>query len=382
MSPQINLDSFVRWNKENTDRISRLYQEIEEIQEQFNELYSTLLADWQTRVESLSDSMLHSQALPAAVAAGIEENAQKERAKLEARVAELQSALSAQQAEADAGLREAQAELAKLRALNPALDAREERLKARSLQEMEEIAGIEQELKSSGVIGRLVGQRDLKRKLRASREAHQSTLADLNSVREEWVRKKKQVEAHQAEMREKWRQNAVGLSEMQAELDHLSGNLGELSGRRGAQAFLAALPPSPETGDEFGDALALIGQQNEKLAAYRSGLASVAQSLGLLTGVKAGLERFHESASKVLEEQNRYNLKELVLDVAKSAIQFHNTWSEFQKRVKNERYLGRHPLEFVDVVREFTDERLTDQAIQAMFESMGQALTQATKAWD
>ena len=382
MSPQINLDSFVRWNKENTDRISRLYQEIEEIQEQFNELYSTLLADWQTRVESLSDSMLHSQALPAAVAAGIEENAQKERAKLEARVAELQSALSAKQAEADAGLREAQAELAKLRALNPALDAREERLKARSLQEMEEIAGIEQELKSSGVIGRLVGQRDLKRKLRASREAHQSTLADLKSVREEWVRKKKQVEAHQAEMREKWRQNAVGLSEMQAELDHLSGNLGELSGRRGAQAFLAALPPSPETGDEFGDALALIGQQNEKLAAYRSGLASVAQSLGLLTGVKAGLERFHESASKVLEEQNRYNLKELVLDVAKSAIQFHNTWSEFQKRVKNERYLGRHPLEFVDVVREFTDERLTDQAIQAMFESMGQALTQATKAWD
>ena len=105
MSPQIELDSFVRWNQENIERVSVLYREIEEIQEQFNGLYSELLANWQTRVESASLQLGQRSKLPEIIAAALEVNTQMEQAKLEKRISGLRDMVDTKRRNADAALR-------------------------------------------------------------------------------------------------------------------------------------------------------------------------------------------------------------------------------------------------------------------------------------
>ncbi len=56
-------------------------------------------------------------------------------------------------------------------------------------------------------------------------------------------------------------------------------------------------------------------------------------------------------------------------------------WPEFRNQVRDEKALGKNPLEFSRTVRAVIQNRLTDQAIASMFETMGDALTRATKAW-
>ncbi len=381
MSPQIGLDRFVTFVQDNTQRIADLYREIEEVQVQFNSQYSALLTEWQGAVEETAAALLAAE-LPPQVAEAVRARQAEERAKLEARIAELRSQLAEKRKGSDEALQAAQAEIARLRELNPALNQREERLKAQSLRETEQILGLEVELKEVGFWNRLLGASELKKKLEQARKGHAKTVAALQDVREQWVQKKKEAEQRQSDLRATWEQATVEMSQLQAELDYLTANLETLAAQRGAQAYLAGLEEPPALAGALGEAAAKIAAQNAQLAAYRGGLASVAEALGLLTGLKTGMERFFESANKVYEEQRRYNLKPLRLEVHRSVVEFHNTWAEYARQVKDEKRLGRDPLAFSRIAQQYAQERLTEPAIQAMFESMGQALTRATKAWN
>ena len=108
----------------------------------------------------------------------------------------------------------------------------------------------------------------------------------------------------------------------------------------------------------------------------------MAEALGLLKGLAEGMERFGRSADKVLEEQRRYNLRQLRLELSDVVLGFHSLWPALRAQVKDEKTLGAQPAEFSRRVRATIDGRLSDDAIAAMFESMGDALTRATKAWD
>jgi hypothetical protein len=71
----------------------------------------------------------------------------------------------------------------------------------------------------------------------------------------------------------------------------------------------------------------------------------------------------------------------LKLTLSDAVTSFHATWPEFQAKVKDEKYLGTHPLEFSQHVQEVVRQRLQEDAIKRMFEDMGSALDKATKQW-
>lgn len=64
-----------------------------------------------------------------------------------------------------------------------------------------------------------------------------------------------------------------------------------------------------------------------------------------------------------------------------SAVVLNETWKELQAKVKDEKQMGRHPLEFSQIVGQYVKSRLTDAHIQGLFENLGKALSQATAAW-
>jgi len=380
MSPQVRLSNFVNYIEDNIRRISNLYREIEEVQYQLNGLYTSLKADWQERVESASNELV-ANGSPEPLRETLERYQRGERQALETHISELKRKIAELRATSDQILKDAQAEISKLHGLNPVLNAREESLKARSLSETEGIAQLELKLESVGFWGRILGSRELKQKLREARRAHAKTLEDLNAVREEWVKKKEEVQKRQAELRGTWEKTSTEASQTQAELDYLAIHLDELSAKRGVQRYLAELTETPAIEGPLGKTLSEIASMNQKLQAYQQGLTSVAEALGVLTGIRTGMERFQQSATKVYEEQRRFNLKPLRLNIPKSTIQFQNTWADFRNKVKNEKYLGQHPLEFSKHVEHYTKDILTEEAIRRMFESMGEALNAATQAW-
>jgi hypothetical protein len=93
------------------------------------------------------------------------------------------------------------------------------------------------------------------------------------------------------------------------------------------------------------------------------------------------MDRFIRSVATVYEEQRRYKLPSLSLNLSNAVTSFHTVWPDFQAKVKDEKYLGTHPLEFNQRIEDIVQARINEAAIQKMFEDMGDALTRATKAW-
>lgn len=380
MSPQVALANFHRYVQENITRISALYREIEEIQYRFNDIYGKLQSQWQARVEETAPQLLEAE-LPPQQAEMLRRHQEQERLKLEERISQLRQQVAEKQQAADAALKEAQAELQRVRELNPMLNEREEALKARSLSETEAIAAVEQQIKSSGLGARLFGNNELRKKLQRLRKQHAETLQQLKAVREKWQAKKKELAERQEALRADWEKASIQLAQAKSELDYLELNVATLAAQRGAQRMLAELQEAPAGRGPLYDAMAAIAQMNQQRAQYREGITRVAEMLGVLTGIRTGMERFEQSVAKLHEEQERYNLKPLKVNVPRSVIEFHNTWAEFRGKVKDEVHLGDNPLEFAKIAADYVQQRLTEQAIKDMFEQMGKALSAAAKAW-
>jgi hypothetical protein len=147
------------------------------------------------------------------------------------------------------------------------------------------------------------------------------------------------------------------------------------------QKVLENLNEPPDIPGELGEALRDLAQRNQVRRAYEEGLRAVAEILGLTKGVGEGLKRFQQSVATVLQEQRRYNLKEVQVPVSQWAVTLNETWKELQAKVKDEKQMGRHPLEFSQIVSQYVKGRLTDANIQGLFEHLGKALSQATAAW-
>ena len=122
----------------------------------------------------------------------------------------------------------------------------------------------------------------------------------------------------------------------------------------------------PEISGELGDALADLVKRNEVRRSYEEGLRAVAEALGLLKGVGEGMNRFQQSVGTVLQEQRRYSLKQVQVPVPGWIVQMNETWQELSAKVKDEKYLGTHPLEFSQRAREIVQQRLQEAAIKRM----------------
>jgi len=93
------------------------------------------------------------------------------------------------------------------------------------------------------------------------------------------------------------------------------------------------------------------------------------------------LRRFGQSVATVVQEQRRHNLKDVWVILPRTIIALNETWRALAEKVKDEKQMGTDPLAFSRIIKTYISDRLTDANIQGLFETMGNALNQATKAW-
>lgn len=381
MAAPYKLGDFCRYLATQRDSIRGVYREIEEVQYQFNELYRQNTKAWQAAISKTVPLLIGDEPLPPALAHNLLKVTDEERAKLAKEIAELTGLIAARRSEADQAIAAAQAEVNNLRQMNPQLDAQEEELKARDTTIQQAIQELGTAIKHTGLLSGFFQRRRLKREREEQRLALAECTKQLRQVRENWKEEKKRCQDDQVRLQQEWEAASLEAAQSQSRLDYLQSNQEKLSRQNGAGRFLAELQETPDAPEPLRQTLAGMVELNRVKAEYEEGLRTVAEALGLLKGMSEGMERFLQSARKVYEEQTQHSLPELRIKLGAEVTNLHALWPQFQAQVKDEKELGTHPAEFSRRVQAIIQSHLGDQAIATMFESMGEALNQATKAW-
>ena len=386
MVATMTLAEFYRYTRENRKRVADVFREIEEIQYQFNSLYEQQAVKRQALIATYTPLLQDAEDLSDEMAMLLAEQEQLARAAIEEEIAKLEPEISEKRGSGDALIQEAQRRVADLRKQNPILDQQEEQLKARHAALQGELEQLDAEVKKLNRFP--VGWLTNAIKLRGLRKQRLVVFKNIGAyekgvrtVRKKWQADKKALQDKQADLRNTWQVLSVEVSQLQSRLDHLAANIDQQAKQNAAQRLLSDLQELPTGTGSWKPRLDPLVELNRNEAIYRTGLRTVSEILGLLQGLGEGMDRFILSVGTVYEEQRRYKLSPLKVRLPTAVTTFHDIWPEFQSKVKDEKYLGTHPLEFSQRVEDFTRERLSEKAIKLMFKNMGDALTKATKAW-
>lgn len=381
MATAMTLAQFYNYVRTSRQRMADVYREVEEIQFQFNDLHTRQLNERDKVLSSLAPQLLAGTDLTEELKQALEDRVQVERQLLLDRIAALNKELAETRQNSERLIAEGQKQIAYLREQNPVLDQQEEKLKARRTALQQQLDELDAQIKRMGCLTGYAARR----RLQAERKQLAGNVASMDqgirTVREKWKTLREQVQAGQLEMQTRWQTLSVEISQKQALLDDLSGNLEPRSRENGARNLLVELREPPADAGSWRDRLTPLTELNKSVGNYVIGLTSVAEILGLLKGLGEGMDRFIRSVGTVYEEQTRYKLAELRLSIPDEVTAFHAYWPALQAMVKDEKYLGTHPLEFSQKVKEAVGLRLGTTQIQKMFEQMGAALTTATKQW-
>jgi len=383
----MNLDDFHRYLGDKHREIQACYKEIEEVQYQFNDIFKRELDAWQEKFSYCFPRVVaQRREMPPAFAQLIDKTEQEERARIQREIADLEQAIKEGQAKMDDLLAKSQQTVQELHNANPELDASEEKLKAEMVRLQDEYtrAFEEQESLDTFPLGWLTHFGRLQRLKRTQRDAKRKQneiYKKLAQVRRDWQKWLEEAGETQGQMRAEWQQVGIQVSEAQGRRDHLTANFDALAEQAAIQRVLEELKEPPAVPGDLGAALEDLVARNHVRWNYEVGLRAVAEALGITKGVGEGMQRFQRSVSTVLQEQRRYNLSQVKVPVPGSAAVLNETWKELAARVKDDKYMGMNPVEFSRIIDGYVKERLTDAKIQALFEDMGQALNEATKAW-
>jgi hypothetical protein len=105
--------------------------------------------------------------------------------------------------------------------------------------------------------------------------------------------------------------------------------------------------------------------------------------MSVLDGIMEGLRRFDESVDGLFKEQRMHSdyLPKLDVSVPNEVLAFHEQWDGLRAKVHDDGHHCARPAEFVALVQPVMEDGLGEANIQAMFEGLGNALSQATKRW-
>ena len=422
MSKDFSLQQLSDYIADNSDKISRVRREVEEIQVGFNSAYVEWKAQHDATLEQLGEAVtarleavgadgltetrlsgstnrslftalaeVSAEALGEVLRTRVEERADEERALIAERRQELREKLIPEaQAQADRTLQEGQRLSDKLRKLNPRLDRREEELKAQRAALEEELAQFNEQIhRLSGCLGVVLNFFKISRLDRQRQQAIGQLKViqqELKKVREEWQEVQHQTQAEQETLQGQWQELILKLAQLQGELDHLDeeANRQALALRRAVRYVIDNLKePIACPADDIKHELDAMVKLNIQTDDYQEGLGSVGSFMSVLDGIIEGLKRFNESVQGLINEQRMHSsyLPKLHISVPDRVLLFSEQWDNLARKVRDDRHLCANPAEFVAAVRPVMEEDLSEANVKAMFEGLGRALKRSTRRW-
>ena len=393
MSKTYTTISLSAYLEQNIAEIEAVRKEVEEIQSGFQTSY----VDWRSKhdAELLRLSKL---VVDRFFETGTELQAQVqkalpgEQALVEERRKDLREAIIPKyQQELDTSITKGQAKTDKLRKLNPELNQQEEALKASLAQNRQQLEDLNKQIgqRSRGLgsvfhfneISRLDGQRQ---RLLGKMEEKQE---ELSKVRKDWADLHQVVLEEEVDLQSNWQTAIAVLAQQQAELAILDDDASReiLARQRAVRYVLDELKaPVDCPAADIKVELDQMVEYNRQTDDYHAGLASVGGLIGMLGSIQEGLRRFNTSVQSLTDQERLYsvNLKPLTISLPDVVIVFNQQWKDILQKVKNEKTICEHPVEFTSAMKVVIESQLSVERIKEMFEAMGSALKAATNDWN
>jgi len=393
MSKTYSTISLSAYLEQNIAEIEAVRKEVEEIQSGFQTNY----VDWRSKhdAELLRLSKL---VVDRFFETGTELQAQVqkalpgEQALVEERRKDLREAIIPKyQQELDTSITKGRAKTDKLRKLNPELNQQEEALKASLAQNRQQLEDLNKQIgqRSRGLgsvfhfneISRLDGQRQ---RLLGKMEEKQE---ELSKVRKDWADLHQVVLEEEVDLQSNWQTAIAVLAQQQAELAILDDDASReiLARQRAVRYVLDELKaPVDCPAADIKVELDQMVEYNRQTDDYHAGLASVGGLIGMLGSIQEGLRRFNTSVQSLTDQERLYsvNLKPLTISLPDVVIVFNQQWKDILQKVKNEKTICEHPVEFTSAMKVVIESQLSVERIKEMFEAMGSALKAATNDWN
>jgi len=387
-------DQTLRTLEDQQQAIDALIRQLDEVQVAFNAQFDAFKARHDDRLDELTDQVfagLRGGSIDPGLRASIDELLPAERAQLEERRQKVRETYLPQRRQAaDEILQQAQAEIAGLRNLNPRLDREEEELKAEKATLEARLATLNDEIRSKsrglGVVRHVLSISRADRERQRTIGKLEALAGSLLKVRKAWDEERQAVEKHQAELQEGWQLESIAVARLQAELAQLDDAQAreDLALRRAIRQVLDDLKEPVSAPDpELAAALQDMAVLNVQTDAYHEGLGSVGGLIGLLGGIRSGLEAIARSVEGLVREQEMHRdyLKPLDFQLPARAEAFHKQWNTLNGQFSDEAAIGAHPSAFSAAVRPLLEGTLSQESIEAMFADLGRMIERAAAAW-
>ena len=277
------------------------------------------------------------------------------------------------------------AEREEMQRVNPALNQREEELKAEAANQQAQIAQVDAQLAQAAAglgwlfgFGKIHQLRELRHRWEIALYATQGKLFEVRST---WQKQHDQTADSESRLQKAWRFRTADIARYTEELQKLQDDLAGVCRREALTAILADLKAPQPTGIPAADAaLPKLLDLRAQVADATQGIGDSAELIGLLKGIDSGLEKLNTSVKSVKEEQDMHSeLAALKLTTPPVDAEFHSIWPELLALVQDEAAATQHPKDFHAKLAAEIGGHLTDKQIEAMFVALGDELNRATK---
>ncbi|MEW6368309.1 MAG: hypothetical protein AB1714_27070 [Acidobacteriota bacterium] len=306
-------------------------------------------------------------------------------------------------------------ELEKLvRRKNTSLDAEEEALKIRSVKLLEQIRGyndrIRQMGRGFGFFSNLFRMRALAAERKRLDREQGDVAARIDALRTRWKETEAEGVERERELRGEWVKLESDAAAVQAKIDYLEQSRSQVIARSSLERVLfekATMPPPPKPGDpacprcaspnpasnhfchicamrltpdrpDLEGSIDEMAQLNLHHRRFADGMKACQEIIGLVRGLKTGMDAFMESVTKMIENEKRYPLAKLQIEVPDRSMQYGRHFDQLRDAVSKD--LSLHPQDFASQVAALTQNVFTADNIKLYFETMGQELSLQAKA--
>ncbi len=306
---------------------------------------------------------------------------------------------------------------AKVRAANQELDHEEEALKVRNAKLLADIVRFNKRIREMGRGFGFIRNLFRMRKLQAERRKLDSVQADvaarIEGLRNTWARTDAEFAEQEKARKAAWLEATTQAAAVQTKIDYLNTARLRIV-QRGAfeKVLFASQPdlPAPAEGDpacercgqpnppeahfchicakrlvddkpDLAGSLKEIAEVNLHHARFADGMQACQEIIGLVRGLKSGMEAFTESVVDMRRSESKHNLKTLKLDVPVASVQYGEVFEKLGETV-GKQGMSTHPKVFAKHVKAYVDGVFTEEKIKTFFETMGDELSrQADAQW-
>jgi len=299
---------------------------------------------------------------------------------------------------------------------NVELDQQEEELKARNEQLLARIAEhnrtIKQLGKGWGFFANLFKMRALARQRKTLDDQSADLAARIEDLRRRWDAADGEHAAAEQGLRESWVDLQTEVATLQTKVSFLEESRDSIIARSALEQVLfenrptlaspqASDPPCPRCAvpnpksnhfcyicgkrlvqdrPDFEGSVAEMSELNLHHQRFSEGMRACQELIGLVRGIKSGVEAFTSSVADVLSSEQQYPLPKLNIDVPASSVTFGQNFDHLLRVVGQGVPL--HPKAFAGHVEQVIGTVFTEDNIKDYFETMGEELSkQADSQW-